>query len=134
MMWLPGLAGFMILLSRWPRELECDLQRFYGVDLGGLYRGELSWRRLYTLAAGLPSESLIRSSQADMPPITGVEARVVELWEATAQKEHPVRELMGARAKAAEREEREAAIERQRAAARERNAVAMERQRQLMMN
>lgn len=134
MMWLPGLTAFMVLFARWPRELEVDLQRFYGVDLADLYRGELSWRRVYALTAGLPIESLVRSQQADMPTMTGMEARVVELWESQVGKEHPVRELMGARAKAVDRAEREAAKERQRTAARARNAAALERQRQMSMD
>ncbi|MGV0868686.1 hypothetical protein [Corynebacterium kalidii] len=124
----------MSLFARWPRQLEVDFQRYYGLDLADVWRGELSWRRVMVLSDGLPAESSFRSAVADMPPITGAEARLIELWEAKAGKDHPIRDLVGARAKAVERAERDEAMERQRAAARERNAAAIERQRQKLLS
>lgn len=45
--------------------LEADLLRFYGVDLRGLVTGELSWRRLKSLVAGLPRQAAVVRAALD---------------------------------------------------------------------
>ena len=48
-------------LTRWrAADLEADFQQFYGLDLGGLYRGELSPWRAARLTDALPPEARIR--------------------------------------------------------------------------
>jgi hypothetical protein len=37
--------------------VEADLQRFYGIELGQLIAGTLSWRRLHALLRALPRDS-----------------------------------------------------------------------------
>lgn len=37
--------------------MEADLQRYYGVALGDLFTGAMSWRRLRVLVDNLPRES-----------------------------------------------------------------------------
>lgn len=42
------------LLEEHGEIIEADLQRYYGVDLTGLWRGELTMRRALVLIRGLP--------------------------------------------------------------------------------
>jgi len=54
-----GILGLVLLLSEHPHEVEADLQRFYGVHLGDLWTGRLTFRRCYALVTALPPESAL---------------------------------------------------------------------------
>ncbi|MGE3795113.1 MAG: hypothetical protein AB7I38_14460 [Dehalococcoidia bacterium] len=58
------------LLTEHGEAIEADLAEYYAVDLGDLFRGRLSWRRLGVLIRGLPVESRFVSS---LPRTTGVD-------------------------------------------------------------
>lgn len=134
MTWLPSWRTFMVLVGRWPRELEADLQQYYNVRLVDVYRRDsgVTWRQVMVLTDQLPPSSRFRAAATDQPPITGEQLLLMELWEALAGEKHHLRDQAGARRKAAEAAEREAERQRQAAAARERNAAAMEAQRRRM--
>ncbi|QWW20127.1 hypothetical protein I6B53_03250 [Schaalia sp. 19OD2882] len=53
----PGIPGLLSLLARRWEAIEADLLRVYGVDLLGLFRGELTLRRLAVLVRGMPPGS-----------------------------------------------------------------------------
>jgi len=60
------------VLRRYGRELEADLQRYYGIHIGHLGTRRLTFRRLLVLMNGLPSESSFVAAQAaDMPSSSG---------------------------------------------------------------
>jgi hypothetical protein len=53
-----GIQALESFLEGHSEAVEADLQRYYGVDIGGLYDGSLSDRRAWVLIRGLPPESL----------------------------------------------------------------------------
>jgi hypothetical protein len=74
-------------------EVEADLQRFYGLDLAGLYRGELRLRRLSVLLRLLPMDA------ATVRALTPADGRdwdvdtylIADLYHALTGKPHPAR-------------------------------------------
>ncbi|GEB46944.1 hypothetical protein MTE01_28890 [Microbacterium testaceum] len=73
--------------------MEADLQRFHGVDLGALWRGELTIRRLSVLVFHLPPESALK--RLGMPPSAdGWDVNsflLADLFAALTGKTHPGR-------------------------------------------
>ena len=68
-------------MDEYTAEVEADLQRYYRIDLGDLFRGRLSLRRLGVLVAALPPESATMSALA--PLVADVEPdpdRVPRQW------------------------------------------------------
>lgn len=53
-----GIAGLEQFVTRWWGQLEADFQRFYRIDLGDLWRGRLTPRRLKVLVDGLPPDAV----------------------------------------------------------------------------
>lgn len=56
-----GIAGLLRLLREHGEAVEADLQRYYGIRLGELVTGALTFRRLGTLVRNLPIESALGS-------------------------------------------------------------------------
>ena len=48
------LPGLVWLLREHGEAVEADFQRYYGIELAGLWRGEISPRRVMVLAKNLP--------------------------------------------------------------------------------
>lgn len=48
------LPGLVWLLREHGEAVEADFQRYYGIDLAGLWRGEITPRRVMVLAKNLP--------------------------------------------------------------------------------
>jgi hypothetical protein len=72
--------------------VECDLQRFYGVDLAAYYRGELSLRRLSVLLAGLPDGSATWAARNGIDPGWDVRALLLaDVFHALSGHAHPAR-------------------------------------------
>lgn len=72
--------------------VEADLQRYYGVDLGALWRGELSLRRLAVLVEYLPVGSATWAAQANVPyGWTLTDVLLTDLFHAFTGQEHPLR-------------------------------------------
>ena len=72
--------------------IEADLQRFYGIDLGDLWRGGLSARRLSVLIAHLPPGSATWSVLHNIPAGWQLtDFLLADLYQAFTGKEHPSR-------------------------------------------
>lgn len=71
--------------------MEADLQRFYHVDLGDLYRGGLSIRRLSVLIHNLPAESRLVQTKAKTGGWDLHAHLLADLYGALAGKAHPGR-------------------------------------------
>lgn len=56
-----GLIGLHVLLGKYSEDVEADLL-WRGIDLRGLWTGELSWRRLKILIDHLPPESATKTA------------------------------------------------------------------------
>lgn len=72
--------------------VEADLQRFYGVDLGDLWRGRLSVRRLSVLIAHLPPGSAVWAAENGIPygwSLTDV--LLTDVFAALTGEQHPAR-------------------------------------------
>lgn len=70
--------------------MEADLQRFYGVDLRGLWRGELSIRRLSVLVQYLPPGSAVWAAQTGIAyGYTPTDLFLSDLFYAFTGEEHP---------------------------------------------
>lgn len=130
MTWLPLLMGAAPLVAAHPLEIEQDLQRFYHVDYRDRWRDEggasrLTYRRLLSLLDGLPPESAFRCAVMEMPPVSRLEWRLVEIWEAWVGKAHAVRDPKKQQRERKEAAERDQEFQRQRAAARKRNKAVL---------
>lgn len=53
----PKADEVITYLRYFPEEIEADLQRYYGIDIGDWWREEISSRRLLVLIEQLPGES-----------------------------------------------------------------------------
>lgn len=72
--------------------MEADLQRFYGIDLGDLYRGQLSVRRLAVLVDHLPPGSAVWAITNGIPEgWTLSDFLLTDLYAAFTGEEHPAR-------------------------------------------
>ncbi len=72
--------------------MEADLQRFHGVDLGDLWRGGLSVRRLSVLLAHLPPGSAVWAIENDLPyGWTLTDVLLTDLFHAFTGQPHPAR-------------------------------------------
>jgi hypothetical protein len=72
--------------------LEADLQRYYQVELGALYRGELTLRRLCSLIAYLPPGSATWAAQGGLPYGWSLtDLLLADLFHATTGEKHPAR-------------------------------------------
>ncbi len=80
--------------------MEADLQRFYGVALADLWRGELTLRRLSVLVEHLPADSALL--RLGMPPTAhgwGVsEFLLADVFQALTGKAHQARPTATTRA------------------------------------
>lgn len=78
-----GIGGLVALLSEHGEAIEADLQRYYGLALGDVTTGRLSWRRLRVLVAQLPPDSALARAlngpAADWAPTEYLLAHVVDL-------------------------------------------------------
>ncbi|WDS51650.1 tail assembly chaperone [Microbacterium phage Barnstormer] len=99
-----GISGKLTELAAKLRRhrdaVEADLLRFYGVDLGGLYRGELSLRRVSVLIANLPPDAAL--NRIGLPPsATGWDTNsflLADVFAALTGKAHPLRPTAQTRA------------------------------------
>lgn len=65
----PGeIAGLAAFLEEHCEAVEADLQRWYGIDLRDLWRGRMSYRRLWVLLNRLPQESWTQTILRDRTP------------------------------------------------------------------
>lgn len=68
--WRDG--GKIVEVSEWleahAETVEADLQRWYGIDLRDLFRGRLSYRRLWVLVTKLPADSWTQTELRDSAP------------------------------------------------------------------
>jgi hypothetical protein len=98
------------MLREHPDALEADLQRFYGVQLGDLWRGRLSLRRLSVLVQYLPPGSAIWAQQTGIAyGYTPTDLFVADLFHAFTGEEHPERPRSGSRAPSSSRAKEAAA-------------------------
>lgn len=58
------------IASAYPEEVECDLQRYYGLDFVDLFRPgtSLTWRKLLVLLHHLPPESALNTAMRNDAP------------------------------------------------------------------
>ncbi len=54
-----GSLGLYRLLLEHGEAIEADLARYYGIELGAVLRGTLTWRRLGVLVRQLPRDSAL---------------------------------------------------------------------------
>lgn len=86
------MTALVALLRAHGDAVEADLLRFYRVDLGDLYRGELSLRRLSVLIKHLPSESATVRARSALPTGWDLHAYLLaDLFHAFAGQPHPAR-------------------------------------------
>lgn len=71
--------------------MEADLQHHYNVDLAGLWRGELSIRRLSVLIANLPPTSATALRYAPAPGWDIHAYLLADLFKAFTGEDHPAR-------------------------------------------
>jgi hypothetical protein len=91
-------VGLVALLRAHSDALEADLQRFYGVDLGDLWRGRLSLRRLSALVRYLPPGSAVWSIQSGVTyGYTPTDLFLSDLFYALTGEEHPEKPRSGPR-------------------------------------
>lgn len=75
-----------------PEALEADIQRVYGIDLGGLWRGELSVRRLVVLVRYLPPDAAVWSEQSGVDfGWSLTDYLLADLFHVLAREPHPAR-------------------------------------------
>ncbi|AYN58495.1 tail assembly chaperone [Arthrobacter phage Liebe] len=90
-----GIAGKLTALAALIREspdtLEADLQRFYSVDLGDLWRGGLSVRRLSVLVHALPPESATARKYDTSGGWSRLEYLVADVFHGLTGEAHPSR-------------------------------------------
>lgn len=78
-----GIRGLRELIRRHGRALEADLRREYGVRLRHLFTGELTWRELSNLVAGLSPQSATRTAlRGGLVEPTGEEILLADLFDA----------------------------------------------------
>jgi hypothetical protein len=66
--------------------------RFYGVDLAGLWRGELSLRRLYVLVTNLPPGSAVWAAESRLAiGATPADFVLADVYHALSGEAHPLR-------------------------------------------
>jgi hypothetical protein len=65
----PGIVRLAGLLDEHGDAVEADLTRYYQTDLRDLWRGDLTYRRLAVLIAGLPQESLTKTALRNATPV-----------------------------------------------------------------
>jgi hypothetical protein len=63
----PKIAEVATLLRHFADEVEADLARFYGLDVGDYWRGTLSARRLWVLVSQLPDDAATVKAQRGTP-------------------------------------------------------------------
>jgi len=81
------------LLRRYPRELEADLTRYYGVDLTDYRQGRMSMRRLSVLADHLPDGGHVWAAQTGEQQGWSVEALLLaDVFWALTGEQHPSRQ------------------------------------------
>ncbi|UVK63536.1 tail assembly chaperone [Arthrobacter phage Janeemi] len=85
------LATLVVLLRESPDVVEADLQRFYGVDLAGYWRGELSPRRLSVLIEQLPPTSATARHYAKADGWDLHAFLLADLFQAFTGEIHPAR-------------------------------------------
>lgn len=91
-------------------EVEADLQRFYGIDLAALWRGELSLRRLSVLIHTLPPESATTQS---LEPVRGwsvTDYLIADVFHAVSGEPHPARPAADGKTKVQREAEFDAAL------------------------
>lgn len=72
--------------------MEADLQRFYGVDLAGLWTGALSIRRLSVYIANLPIDSAVWAVENGLPMgVTPTDVLLADIFQAVSGHPHPLR-------------------------------------------
>lgn len=66
-----GIRGLVALLDEHYGAVEADLARYYGPadQLGGIFTGALTYRRLWALIQGLPIESAAKTALRDATPL-----------------------------------------------------------------
>ncbi|WAB10127.1 hypothetical protein SEA_GRAVAILLIA_17 [Mycobacterium phage Gravaillia] len=75
------------LLDNHGDDLEADLRRFYGVDMRGLFTGDLTLRQLWMFVRRIPGDSaLLTARNGGRPPWTRAEIIAARQWEAWVRK------------------------------------------------
>lgn len=98
-----------------PDVVEADLQRFYGVELAGYWRGELSIRRLSVLIHHLPPESACARQLSKAETGWDVHAYLLaDLYHAFTGSAHPARPKPEAASKSSRYAQLRKALEAQR--------------------
>lgn len=125
----------MRLLDEHGDAIEADLQRYYRIDLGDFYRGDLSARRLNVLIRYLPARSALVAALNDgQTGWTRTDHLLADLWallvkvhgdpkKTPEDVDHPVRAEMAAKAVAAAKKTLKAAFKQRK------NAYALNRNR-----
>lgn len=67
------------MLDEHGEEIEFDLQRYHGIELSGLWTGELSWRRLGALIRPLPPESAFKTALRNAAPVEELKEKVADV-------------------------------------------------------
>jgi hypothetical protein len=81
-----------VLLREIPDAVEADLKRFYSVDLGDLWRGGLSLRRLSVYLHNLPPESAVHQWRSGLPRGWDLHSLLLaDLFHAFTGQPHPNR-------------------------------------------
>lgn len=76
--------------------------RFYGVDLAGLWTGELSLRRLSVFIANLPIDSAVWAVENGLPMgATPTDVLLADIFQAVTGQVHPLRPVSTAPSSAA---------------------------------
>lgn len=69
--WRGGILGLFEILESNGYAVEADIRRYYGVDMLGFWRGEITPRQLLVMIYHLPSESITASLSVDKPELSG---------------------------------------------------------------
>ncbi|BCJ41677.1 hypothetical protein GCM10010168_53250 [Actinoplanes ianthinogenes] len=115
-----GARGKLIALAGLLRDhydaVEADFQRFYGVDLGGLWRGELSLRRVSALVTNLPPESATWAAEnGEALGASRADVLLADIFQAVTGQPHPLRPQPKDRAAVEQHESTAARLRAQRA-------------------
>lgn len=62
-----GILGLFEILSEHGYAVEADLRRYYGVDMHGFWKGDITPRQLVGLLAYLPADSITSTLLRDEP-------------------------------------------------------------------
>lgn len=101
-----------MLLRDHEDAVEADLQRFYGVDLGDVWRGDLSVRRLWVLLSHLPPGSAVWSLENKIPHGYALtDFLLMDLFRVLTGEDHPARPGAGSSSAAAPEERSRSLIE-----------------------